>query len=120
MNLKLIANGFTSAWKASKKAVQTALNFVVVHHDQIQNVAHNLEDDAKIVVPALAPAINAFSAIEEAVMGKVMALAHNAETAPSLQELFKEEWPVILSLKDTLAGHPDVVAALAAPVDPAK
>lgn len=110
-SLKTFAGAFATAWKELKIVGKKTESFLATNGPAIQNAVHEGEVIVSTVVPALAPAVSLFGTVEEAVMGKIFALAHNASTATDVQTLFQEEWPLILALKDQIVNHPVVTAA---------
>jgi len=65
---------------------------------------------AGMVNPVVGVALSTFDSLEEAIVGKVLALAHNTSTAPDVQTLFAEDWPVIQALVAQLKTAPSVMS----------
>lgn len=115
-----LAQAFSTAWKDLKKTVSAVATFVVKNQASIQTAVADASTGLAVLDPNAAPIITSFDTLEEAVMGKIAALAHDASAAPTLQALFAEEWPSIQALITTLKGHPTVASVTAALAPPAK
>ncbi len=115
-----IENAFSSAWKDLKKTVSTVASFVIKHQGAIQTAVADVSVAAATVDPNAAPVITSLDALEEAVIGKIAALAQDAAAATTLQALFAEEWPSLQTLVKALQNHPTVASVTAALTPTAK
>lgn len=109
-----LANAFTVAWKDLKAGAAKVAAFLTKNQTNIQTAVVDAGTVVSAIVPALAPVVTEFDALEEQVVGKVLELANDAANATSLDALFGDVWPVILTLKQQLSSHPAVASASAA------
>lgn len=105
---------FSTAWVDFKYGLGTLTTFLAAHQADIVKVENDVALAATVADPSATPIINAASAFEEAIVGKILAVASDAKTAPTLQALFEEEWPSIQSLLGAVKNHPTVASVTAA------
>lgn len=110
-----LAAAFKTAWNALKTGATKVEAFIVKAEPVVQEVVTEGSAITDMVAPALAPAVTAFDSAEEIIMGKVLALLQNAETAPTVSTLFADELPLLQSIKDVVVNHPAVAALTATP-----
>jgi hypothetical protein len=114
MNIKA---AFTTAWKSFKGFVVKTDAYLVTNVPKIQSGIAVAEKIVVAVDPALAPVVNAFDGLEEALMGEITAAFHtgaaltNAADGTTAVTLSADLSGIVKHLADTLAGHPAVVAA---------
>ena len=106
-----LASAFAAAWKDMKKVATTVETFIVKQQPVIQNVETTVTAAVSTISPAAGAGLTAFDALEEAIVGKIAALANDTATAPTVQQLFAEDWPVIQQLVAALKTAPAVIEA---------
>lgn len=113
-----LSSAFQSVWKVFKAISLKVETTLTDDAPAIQTAVNDISTVVKVAAPTLAPEVSSADALEEVVMGKVMAAATVAANAPSLANLFQEAWPAIQGLTSILENHPtvaSVTAALSAP-----
>jgi hypothetical protein len=114
-----IANAFKTAWQDLKKGLTAADNYLQANAVQIEAEIGTGAKIAENLLPAAKPIITAADTLEEAVMGELVAAVHsgaavvNATDGTAAVTLSAGLTASLQALKDTLAGHPAVIAATA-------
>jgi hypothetical protein len=109
---------FTTAWKSFKGFVLKTDSYLQANEPKIQAGVKVAEKVAVFADPGLTPAVTIFDGLEESAMGEITAAFHtgaalvNATDGTATVTLSAELVGVLRHLANTLAGHPDVVAAL--------
>ena len=106
-----LSGAFTFAWQELKSMATKAEAFIAKEQPVIDSSLKSAAVVAGMVNPVVGVALSTFDSLEEAIVGKVLALAHNTSTAPDVQTLFAEDWPVIQALVAQLKTATSVLAA---------
>ena len=114
-----IANAFKTAWQDLKKGLTAADTYLQANAVKIQSDVQTGVAIAENLLPAAKPVLTSADALEEAVMGELVAAVHsgaavvNATDGTAAVQLSAGLTTALQGLAGTLAGHPAVVAATA-------
>lgn len=108
-----LSKAYTTAWKDLKAFGTKAVSWIEKQEPTVQKVVDEVSAAVEVVAPALTPLVSTFDSLEETVIGELAALASDTANATTLSGLFKDAWPAVQSLVNTLKTHPAVVAASA-------
>lgn len=106
-----LAAAFTKAWQDVKAFGSKAESWIAKQSKPVEAITQTVGAVIATVDPALTPMVSTFDALEEVVIGKIAALAHDTATATSVQNLVGDAWPTIQGLVSLLKQHPAVVNA---------
>lgn len=108
-----LEKAFSTAWKDLKTVTYSVLNYLAVNQTTVQAVVAEAGAVA-VGMGASVTNVNAFSQLEEVVMGKVAAAAQDVNNHATLQQMFGDAWPTILATASALKNHPTVTTVTAA------